>query len=304
MLDLSVIILTYNEEIHIRRCIENVKSVAKEIFIVDSFSTDKTIEIAKNLNAQIYQNKWENNHAKQFNWALDNLPIKTKWVLRLDADEYLTDELLDELKQKLPSLSDSITGIVFKRRRIFLDKWVKSGGEDTIRLLRLFQYKKAICEKRFMDEYIQLLEGKCIDFVHDFVDHNLNDISWWTNKHIGYAIREAVDLLNIEYNFWSFENNIQNSTIGRRQTDKRKKKLFYARKPLFIRSFLYFLYRYFFKFGFIDGIEGFLWHFLQGWWYRTLVDVKILEIKRECKNDKDKIMSYLKEKYSIDLSRW
>ncbi|MBT8324190.1 MAG: glycosyltransferase, partial [Winogradskyella sp.] len=86
--DLSVIILTYNEEIHIKRCIESVGQIASSIFVVDSFSTDKTIEIAKGLNANVIQHTWENSHAKQFNWALDNLPIKTKWVLKLDADEY------------------------------------------------------------------------------------------------------------------------------------------------------------------------------------------------------------------------
>ena len=101
MLDISVIILTYNEGIHIRRCLKNVNSFAKEVFLVDCFSTDSTIEIAENLGAKVYQNKWENNHAKQFNWALKNLPIKTKWVLRLDADEYLLPELLKEINEKL-----------------------------------------------------------------------------------------------------------------------------------------------------------------------------------------------------------
>ena len=101
MLDLSVIILTYNEEIHIRRCIENIKSIAKDVFVVDSFSTDRTLDIAKSLGAKVYQNKWENNYAKQFNWALGNLPIQTKWILRLDADEYLTSELIEEGKKQL-----------------------------------------------------------------------------------------------------------------------------------------------------------------------------------------------------------
>ena len=90
MLDISVIILTYNEEIHIRRCLENVKSFASEIFLVDSYSSDKTVEIAKKMGVSFFQKKWENNHAKQFHWGLNNLPIKTKWVLRLDPDEYLT----------------------------------------------------------------------------------------------------------------------------------------------------------------------------------------------------------------------
>ena len=82
MLNISVIILTYNEELHIRRCIENVLSIAKDIFIVDSFSTDNTLGIAKKYsNVHVLQNKWENNYAKQFNWGLEHAPIHTQWVV-------------------------------------------------------------------------------------------------------------------------------------------------------------------------------------------------------------------------------
>lgn len=100
MLDLSVVILTKDEELHIARCLDNVDSIAKEIFIIDSYSTDKTIEIASRYpKVKILQNKWINNYAYQFNWGLDNAPITGKWVLRLDADEYLMPELIEELKQ-------------------------------------------------------------------------------------------------------------------------------------------------------------------------------------------------------------
>ena len=96
MLDLTVIILTYNEELHIRRCLENVAPIAKDIFIIDSYSTDRTLEIAREFeNVQVLQNKWTNNYAKQFNWGLANANISTKWILRLDADEYLMPELVN-----------------------------------------------------------------------------------------------------------------------------------------------------------------------------------------------------------------
>lgn len=298
MPDISVIILTFNEELHIKRCIESVNEIAKDIFIVDSFSNDNTTEIADSLGAKVFKNKWENNHAKQFNWALDNLPITTKWVLRLDADEYLTPELQKEIKEGLPHLTEDINGIVFKRRHIFLGKWIKRGTYP-VKLLRLFKYKKAICEQRWMDEHIVLLEGEAVEFQNDFVDHNLNNLTWWTAKHIGYAIREAIDLLDIELGL--IENKNANVKLSPQAAHKRQKKYRYARQPLFVRSFLYFIYRYIFKLGFLEGKEGFLWHFLQGWWYRTLVDAKIFEIKRTCGNDKEKIKSYLKENYNIEL---
>ena len=298
MLDISVIILTYNEEIHIRRCIENVNSFAKDIFVLDSYSNDKTIEIAQLLGAKVFQNKWENNHAKQLNWGLENLPIKTQWVLRLDADEYLLPELVEELNQRLNDLTDEITGVVFKRRHIFLGKWMKRGTYP-VSLLRLFKYHKAICEQRWMDEHIQLTEGSSIDFENDFVDHNLNNLDWWSAKHIGYSIREAIDLLDVELTL--FANVNTGSKLNDQAAIKRSKKHKYAKQPLFWRSFAYFIYRYFFKLGFTEGKEGFLWHFLQGRWYRTLVDAKIYEIKKACGTDKEKIKIYLKKEYSIDI---
>lgn len=297
-LDLSVIILTYNEEIHIRRCIENVKNISSQIFVVDCFSTDKTIQISEELGANVYQHEWPGNQADQFNWALKNIPIKTKWILRLDADEYLTDKLIEELNKKLELLEDNINGVIFKRRHFFLNKWIKKGTYP-VKLLRMFKFQKAVCEQRLMDEHIQLLEGKSLEFEYDFVDHNLNNITWWSNKHINYATREAAELLNLEYNFTHQKFN----NLGKQANEKRAKKLSYAKKPLFFRSFAYFIYRYFFKLGFTEGIEGFLWHFLQGWWYRTLVDAKIYEIKKACNNDRKKIIVYLKEKYNIDCNK-
>jgi glycosyltransferase involved in cell wall biosynthesis len=305
MLDISVVILTYNEEIHIQRCIENVRGFASEIFLVDSFSSDRTIEIAESLGAKVFQNKWENNHARQLNWALENLPIRTKWVFRLDADEYLLPELVEELRQKTTDLPDDITGILFKRRHIFLGKWMKKGIYP-IRLLRMFQYRKAVCEQRWMDEYMQLLEGTSVEFEHDFVDHNLNNLSCFVSKHNGYAIREAIDLLDVELQLIKSANNsvsVDNSgeAFGIQAVIKRKKKLRYARQPLFWRSFAYFVYRYFFRLGFLEGKEGFLWHFLQGWWYRTLVDAKIYEIKKACGTDKERIKEYIRREYRLEI---
>lgn len=300
MLDISAIILTYNEEIHIDRCLKNISSIVKKVFIIDSYSTDNTLEIAKRYkNVTILQNKWVN-YATQFNWALENAPIETKWVLRLDADEYLTQELKNELRQRIDSLSEKYTGIVIPLRRVFLGKEIKH-GMNQVKLMRIFRNKKAKCEVRFMDEHIQLIEGKSIEFNNEFSDDNLNNLSWWTQKHIGYSTREAVDLLDIELNLIGNANEDKNKIINEQAKNKRLLKHKYTKQPLFIRAFLYFCYRYFFKLGFLDGKEGFLWHFLQGWWYRTLVDAKIYEIKKRCGNDRDKIKEYIKDNYNIEL---
>lgn len=298
-LDISVIILTFNEEIHIRRCIENVKPIAKEIFVIDSFSTDKTCEIAESLGAKVYQNKWENSHAKQFNWALDNLPVTTKWILRLDADEYLTNDLAVELSKKLNFLNDNVTGIILPLKRVFMGRHIKH-GVGRILLLRIFRYQHAVCEARWMDEHIKILDGETIVFENEFADDNLNNIGWWTAKHNGYSIREAIDLLDVELGLFQKEQNDE-GLLSEQAKRKRGLKHSYAKKPLFIRSFAYFIYRYIFKLGFTEGKEGFLWHFLQGWWYRTLVDAKIFEIKKACGNDREKIIEYISQNYSINL---
>ena len=300
MLDISAIILTFNEEMHIKRCLDNISTIVKEVFIVDSYSTDKTLEIAKEYkNVTILQNKWVN-YATQFNWGLKNAPIKTEWIIRLDADELLLPELIEELRQKMPTLDECVTGITLKRRHIFLGKWMKRGTYP-VKLLRIFKNGKAICEERFMDEHIQLLEGTSVEMEYDFVDHNLNNISWWANKHVGYSIREAVDLLDIELDLTGSAATDEGRNINEQAQSKRMKKHKYARQPLFWRSFAYFCYRYFFKLGFLEGKEGFLWHFLQGWWYRTLVDAKIYEIKKACGNDKKKIKKHLKAHYGIEV---
>ena len=300
MLDLSVIILTYNEEIHIRRCLENVNQFATKVYVIDCYSTDRTVDIATELGAEVVKHKWPGNQAEQFNWALNTVNIDTQWILRLDADEYLMPELIEELNCKLPVLADDITGVIFNRRHIFMGKWMKRGIYP-VKLLRLFRTGKGICEQRLMDEHIQLLEGQSVEFEHDFCDHNLNDLSWFCHKHVNYAIREAVDLLDIELDLTGAAQTDEHKQISTQALQKRMKKHQYAKQPLFWRSFAYFCYRYFLKGACLDGKIGFIWTFLQGWWYRTLVDAKIYEIKKACGNDKDKIKHYLQNKYNITV---
>ena len=253
MLDLSVIILTYNEQLHIRRCLENVCPIAKKVYVVDSPSTDKTVEICKEFqNVEVVVHKYPGNQAEQFNWALDNLKIDTEWVLRLDADEYMLPELVDELRTKVPSLSRDITGIEFKRRHIFMDKWVKRGIYPVI-MMRMFRTGEA-CEV-------------------------LNEL---------YVLSSHID---------------KTLTLGEQAKDKHKKKGGYNKLPLFWRSFAYFCYRFFVKGAFLYGKEGFLFAFLQGWWYRTLVDAKILECKKACGSDREAMKRYIAEKWGINMNQ-
>lgn len=293
MLDISVVILTFNEEIHIERAVSNAKKFAKEIFVVDSFSTDKTVEIAEKLGVKVYQHPWKY-PADQFNWALKNLPITTEWVWKQDADEWLTDELIAELHERIPQTSKEVNAYTAPCLRKFMGRYIKHGIIPLV-LLRLFRYKYGSVEDKMMDEHIMISEGEIGSLRHAFYDDNLNGLTWWTNKHNNYATKEAAELLMTEYGLT--EHDIVKS--GSHSEAVRRKKLKYVRLPLFWRAFAFFFYRYFIRLGFLDGKEGFLWHFLQGFWYRSLADAKVYEIKKRFGFDEDKIIKYIKNEYGI-----
>lgn len=299
MLDITAIILTYNEEIHIRRCLENVKQFAKRIIVVDCFSQDKTCEIAKEMGAEVIQHEWPGNQAEQFNWLIDNVSINTKWILRLDADEYLMPDLIAELNEKLPTMDDGVSALSLSRARTCCRKILHHGIVNGIRIVRIFRTGKARYDKRIMDEHLSVLDGKTIEMKHQFVDDNRLTIGQFTIKHENYASREAAILLDAEYHL--SDTSKLEKDYGEEVEKKRAQKAKYAKMPLFWRAFGYFIYRYFVKGGWRDGKEGFLWDFLQGWWYRTLVDAKIFEVKKACGNDKEKIKRYLRDNYHIDI---
>lgn len=298
MLSISVVILTFNEELHIRRCLENVLPIAQHVFVVDSYSKDQTVEIATEMGAQVVQHEWPGNQAEQFNWALDHLPIETEWVLRLDADEFLTSGLKDEMVEKLSSLSKDVSAIVLPLGRMFQGRLLKHGIVNGVKMIRLFRKGRARYEIRLMDEHLTVILGTTISFQHEFVDDNLQPIQNFVTKHNGYSIREAIMLLDAEFQLLKVADA---GAYCEEVAKKRSEKLRYARMPLYWRALGYFCYRYFFKLGFLDGKEGFIWDLFQGLWYRMLVDVKVMEIKKKCGANKELIREYLENEYKIIL---
>jgi glycosyltransferase involved in cell wall biosynthesis len=297
---LTVIILTKNEELHIERAMASVACVADRCLVVDSGSTDATLSLAKSAGAEILCNPWTN-HAAQFNWALDQLGPETQWVLRLDADEIVTDELAAEIKSVLPTLETNIAGIYISRRMAFLGKRIKWGGLFPLRVMRLFRHGQGRCENRWMDEHI-IASGPTVNFLGEILDDNRNSLSWWTEKHNGYASREVVDLLSLEYGFAQVDSVANVGQRSQARVKRYMKENVYARLPSGLRAFAYFFYRYILRLGFLDGKEGAAFHILQGLWYRYLVDMKLHEVKSFMKNTgagpKDAIRSVL----GIDLT--
>ncbi len=282
-MSLTAIILTYNEEQHIERAIRSLASLNIQVFVVDSFSNDNTIEIAEEMGTATLQHEFVN-QARQFQWALDNCPIETEWVMRLDADEYLTPELVLEITNKLPMLPMDVSGVKLRLRYVVFGKWLKHGGRYPLHLLRIWRHGKARMEQRWMDEHMVLLEGKVVTFEHDFADHNLKDVGWWTDKHNKYATREAIEMLNKKYKLFEFDDQMIDSGDKSSTGIKRFiKERIYNKMPAFSGPVFYFLYRYFIRLGFLDGREGFAYHFLQGFWYRVLVEAKVMEFEKSLK---------------------
>jgi glycosyltransferase involved in cell wall biosynthesis len=299
MQDLSVILLTFNEEKHIERCLRSLLPFTDKIFIVDSGSTDRTVALAEALGARVVQNAWVT-YAQQFNFGIQHTPFRTTWLMRMDADEYVLPELADEINTRLPTLPADVSGVYVKRRVVFMNRWIRHGGYYPTWLLRLWRAGQGICEETWMDEHIKLSQGRTVQFQQDLVDHNLNNLTWWTQKHNNYAIREVIDLLNIRYNFNDAEV-VEPRFFGTQEQRKRWLKVKYASVPLFTRPVVYFLYRYFVKLGFLDGTKGLMWHFLQGLWYRFLVDAKIYEVYHRVGRDKRAILDFFRTEYGKDL---
>jgi glycosyltransferase involved in cell wall biosynthesis len=283
----SIVFLTFNEEANLADCLEAVAGWASEVFIVDSGSTDATLDIARHHGAHCFYHPFER-HTKQWNWALRNLPFSCEWALCLDADQQLTPELKREIaallacKENRPP--DGVDGYYVNRRQMFRGKWMKHGGYYPKRLLKLVRHKHACCDENELLDSRFYVDGGTALLQNDLIEDNRkeDDISFWTAKHIRYAELQAREELLRRDGLAPW--NIRPSFFG--SPDQRSlwlRQLWYRHMPLYVRPWLYFLYRYFLRFGFLDGKQGFIFHFLQALWFRLLVDIKIDETRaRSC----------------------
>lgn len=298
---ITAIILTYNEALHLERCVASLRPVCERICIIDSYSTDNTVEIAKSLNVEVSQNAWENNYAAQLNWGIEHVNAQTEWTLRIDADEYLSDELIAEMHQQISSLAMDVTGIELTRKVNFKGKWIRFGGFYPIHLLRIWRSGKGVCESRLMDEHMILSEGEIVRFKGNLVDDNLNSIHWWVNKHNNYARREAADILNQVYQF-AEETDLGDVALGKQAAFKRQaKNSFYNKLPLGLRALVYFLFRFIIQLGFLDHPKVWVFHFMQGFWYRLLVDINVAEAKTYSRGDKTRMRVLVRDVWKIKI---
>ena len=282
MADLTVIIMTYNEEKNIGNCIKPILSIAKRIIVVDSFSTDKTQEIARELGAEVIEKECVSLSDK-FMYTLTTQNIATKWVMRLDADEYMTTDSANELEELCNSNENTdVNGIVVRFVNCFLGKELRHGGAYPFLKMICFKFGKAEIEKRQQDEHIYVTEGRTIEMTHDSVHYDYKGLTAYINKHNWYSSREVLDYI------YSKEKSQINEQLEHKARLKRKIKYgIYYKLPIGTRAHIYYLYRYYICRGFLDGKEGKIYAFIQAYWYRYLVDAKIYAYEKLGELDKN-----------------
>jgi glycosyltransferase involved in cell wall biosynthesis len=297
-LPITAVVLTRDERRNLPACLESVAGRVAAIVVVDCFSTDETLEIAKRHGARVYQRAWRN-YADQFQWALDHAEIDTEFVLRLDADERWTDDGFRLLAEAIRD--PAVAGVNVRMRIQFMGRFLRHGGLYPNLFLRVFRREGARIEQRWMDEHITV-PGKVVSPPIDVIEANYDrqeNIGLWTTKHNAYSTREAVDGLIRRWKLRELDSvgSLQGDSTHRRRWMKEH---VYARVPLFVRPFLYFFYRYFLRLGFLDGIPGFVFHVLQAFWYRFLVDVKVYQLESLARASGRPIAEVIKDSYGIE----
>lgn len=277
LLPLVAVILTYNEEENVERALKSVVGICP-IVIIDSGSSDATVEICRRYTDHILSNAYVN-HANQWQWALDNLPVKAQWVLGLDADFEVTPELRRKLSYDLASIAEDVAGIYLVHRYVFGGAEIRFGGAKKY-WLRLVRPDRAVPDLGDLVDFRFVVNGRTEIWKVPVREYNVldEDASFWIGKQDKFSLRLAVEEELRRQNLLTWDG--KPDLLG--NPDQRIMRLrdLWLRLPLFIRPFFYFMYRYFLRGGFIDGMGGFLYHFQQGFWMRTVVDWKIWQLRR------------------------
>ena len=288
MPNITAIILTYNEEIHIERCIRSVQRACSDVLVVDSFSTDRTCEIARQLGARVVQHAFEN-QAQQFNWAIDNVEICSEWIWRVDADEIIEDKLVKLVLEKVQSdelstksnPAEQVNGIYVNKKIVFMGRPLLHGGWYPAQQIKIVRKGFGRSEDKIMDEHLIATSGKTISVDGDQTDWNLKPLDWWWNKHQGYAKREAQMQLKMKSEKLKIDTaEVEGKLFGTNAEFKRWMKNLYGHCPRYVRAIVYFISRYFLMLGFLDGYAGWYWHTRQGLMYRWMVDREIGRIQK------------------------
>jgi glycosyltransferase involved in cell wall biosynthesis len=280
----AAVVLTHNEEKNLPDCLAALAGWVEELFVVDSGSTDRTVAIAREAGATVFEHAFEH-YGAQRNWAIDHLPITAPWTLHVDADERITPELRASITAALARESpagERLAGFLVSRRTMFMGRWIRHGGHYPAWHLRLMRTGAGRCEDRLYDQHFYV-SGTVQKLQGDLIDTLTPDVATFTARHLRWAALEAAE--------HEAPPDAEGRIRGKLGTDnaieqRRWLRDWYARLPLFVRPTAYFVYRYLVRLGFLDGRAGLVFHVLQGFWFRFLVDALILERRLRRKEGK------------------
>ncbi|HXP84866.1 MAG TPA: glycosyltransferase family 2 protein [Bryobacteraceae bacterium] len=280
-LNITAVVLTFNEESNLEACLQSISGWTQAIYVIDSGSTDRTPEIAAHHGAELMRHEFQS-HTEQWQWALAQLPASSTWVLALDADQRITAELRNELTLLFRDNSaqlDEVDGLYINRRQVFRGKWIKHGGYYPKYLMKLFRRDRVTFDSLDLVDHHFYVKGPSRKLRFDLIEqnHKEDDISFWIDKHNRYAVRLAEEELRRRSH--QGPQPVFPSLLGSPDQRSLWLKTAWSRLPLYIRPVIYFTYRYIFQLGFLDGKTGFIFHVLQAFWFRLLIDINLEQLK-------------------------
>lgn len=277
-LPIAVVVLTKDEELNIQPCLDSLCAWAGEIFVVDSGSTDRTVEIARQYTDKVVAHPFEN-YSRQRNWAQENLPLAFDWVFHIDADERVTPELAAALAARFENTPPAgVDGYLVRRRIEFLGRHIRHGGIYPTYHCRIYRRARGRCEEREYDQHF-IVDGPVETIEADLTEVTAKSLFDWTARHNRWAQMEAKHLAAAAEHRQEglVEGKVDGTPIERRRWLRAS---VYERSPVFLRGLVYFLLRYVVRLGFLDGKPGLIYHVLHGFWFRFYVDACYYELSR------------------------
>jgi glycosyltransferase involved in cell wall biosynthesis len=272
-----VVLLTFNSAGIIRETVNAALRVSPHVYAVDSFSTDGTAEMLRELGCTVVQRPFSN-YSEQRNWAIAQVEGQYAWQLHLDADEVLDHESVDEIRALLGGGARH-DAYMLRRRDYFMGRMLRFSGVNPWHL-RLFRSGAGRCEARLYDQHFIMVgadrrSARLRGFMHD---KNALALSDWIGRHNRWSDAEAREKSGPQP---AGDDVLQPRLLGDARERTRFIKQLYYRLPIGLRSVSYFFYRYVLRLGFLDGKPGFYFAFFQALWFRMLVDAKIYEMRAD-----------------------
>jgi glycosyltransferase involved in cell wall biosynthesis len=278
---ISALILARNEALNIRRALESLFPWCRDIHVVDSNSTDCTREIARKFTDNVHVHPYID-HSSQMQWALENLEFASDWVLLVDADFVVSRELQNQIQTAVENAPERVAGFFVVHRYVFRGSEIRFGGTKKW-WLRLVRRSRTSVDGSELVDFRLAVDGETCKIPAIVYEDNKNeyDIDFWIDKHQTFSTRMACEevLRRRGTLGWKQASRLMGNPDQRIVWFKQR----WYRLPLYVRPFAYFFYRYALRLGFLDGWNGFLFHFLQGFWFRLMVDVKMGEYTRQLK---------------------